>query len=91
MSFYMLSENENGNFEKDGKRYDLLSCERTESLEFYETGEYETDEEGNQFPIIAQRVVINKGWTQFDTQEKAIEGFGITEIQEEENGNSESN
>ena len=88
-TFYRLSENENGEYEKEGKRYDLLSCHRTESLETYETGEFETviDEEGNeiQIPITATRVVINKGWLEFDTEEKAIEYFGLTKVEEKKN------
>lgn len=54
-------------------RYDILSCERTESMEWYDTGE--VDEEGN--PIMAQRVVINKGWDAFDSIEQAAEAYGI--------------
>ena len=64
-TFYRIEPNENGEYIKDDKRYDLQSCHRTESLETYETGEYTTttDEEGNeiQVPITATRVVINKG------------------------------
>lgn len=88
---YKLSENENGKYEKDGKRYDLLSCHICESKETYETGEYTAipDEEGNVIllPVTATRVVINKGWQEFESEQKAIEGFGITKIQEEDNGN----
>jgi len=85
-TFYRLSENENGEYEKDGKRYDLLSCHRTESLETYETGEFNTvtDEEGNeiQIPITATRVVVNKGWLEFETEEKAIEYFGLIKVED---------
>lgn len=86
-TFYRLSENENGEYEKEGKRYDLLSCHRTESLETYETGEFETvtDEEGNeiQIPITATRVVVNKGWIEFETEEQAIQHFGLTKVEQE--------
>ena len=81
---YKLSENENGAYEKDGKRYDLLSCHICESKETYETGEFNTviDEEGNeiQVPVTATRTVINKGWLEYESEEEAIEGFGLTKV-----------
>lgn len=90
-TFYRIEQNENGDYEKDGKRYDLLSCHRTESLETYETGEFETvvDEEGNeiQIPITAQRVAVNKGWLEFETKEKAIEYFGLNKVENNSNIN----
>ena len=85
-AFYRIEENENGEYSKDGKRYDLQSCHETISLETYETGEYTTttDDEGNeiQIPITAQRVVKNKGWIEFETEEKAIEYFGLTKVED---------
>jgi hypothetical protein len=87
--FYRIEENENGKYSKDGKRYDLQNCHRTESLETYETGEYTTttDEEGNeiQIPVTAKRVVINKGWLEFETEEQAIEYFGLEKVEDETN------
>ncbi len=81
-TFYRIEPNENGEYTKEDKRYDLQSCHRTESLETYETGEFETvtDEEGNeiQIPITATRVVVNKGWIEFETEEQAIQHFGLT-------------
>ena len=66
--------NEEGNYiGQDGKRYDILSCERTESMEWYDTGEI--DEEGN--PIMAQRVVINKGWDEYESEEAAAAAYGL--------------
>lgn len=56
-----------------GARYDILSCERTESMEWYDTGE--VDEYGE--PIMAQRVVINKGWDEFDNLEQAAQAYGL--------------
>ena len=90
-TFYRIEENENGAYSKDDKRYDLQSCHRTESLETYETGEYTTttDEEGNeiQVPITATRVVVNKGWLEFETEEQAIEYFGLEKVEDETNNN----
>lgn len=66
--------NENGNYvDGQGVRYEILSCERTESKEWYDTGE--VDEYGE--PIWAQRVVINKGWDAFDSIEQAAEAYGL--------------
>ena len=67
---------------QDGKRYEVLSCERTESKEWYETGEYITQEiEGEtvQIPVMAQRVVINKGWDSFENKDEAVKSYGLTE------------
>lgn len=55
-------------------RWDIQYCERTESMEWYDTGEI--DEEGN--PIRAQRVVINKGWDAFENMAAAVAGYGLT-------------
>ena len=67
--------NENGNYiGQDGLRYEILSCERTESMEWYETGE--VDEQGE--PIWAKRVVINKGWDTFESEEAAAAAYGLT-------------
>lgn len=75
--------NEHGPYTgQDGKRYEVLSCERTESKELYETGEYITQEiEGEtiQIPVISQRIVINKGWDSFKNKDKAIKSYGLTE------------
>lgn len=71
-----------------GARYDILSCERTESMEWYDTGE--VDEYGE--PIMAQRVVINKGWDAFESLEEAASYYGLTYdpfIPEEELDNQE--
>ena len=67
--------NENGVYvDKDGIHYDVLSCERTETKEWYETGEF--TEEG--VPVIASRIVINKGWDSFPSLEDALESYGLT-------------
>lgn len=66
--------NEEGNYiDLYGRRWEILSCERTESKEWYDTGE--VDEEGN--PIMAQRVVINVGWDEFASIEDAAAAYGL--------------
>lgn len=73
--------NEEGNYiDLYGRRWEILSCERTESKEWYDTGE--VDEEGN--PIWSQRIVINKGWDAFESEEAAAEAYGLTLIEEPE-------
>ena len=57
-----------------GNRYEILSCERTESQEWYDTGE--VDEEGN--PVWDWRIVINKGWDEFPSEEAAARAYGFT-------------
>ena len=67
--------NEEGDYKDvSNVRWDILSCERTESMEWYDTGE--VDEEGNS--IMAQRVVINKGWDAFESLEEAANAYGLT-------------
>lgn len=83
---FLKQQNENGNYiDKDGVRYEILTCNITESKEYYETGEYETitDEEGNEIkqPIIASKIVINKGWDKFNSLAEAIQVYELTEIE----------
>ena len=76
---YKKQLNEEGNYiGQDGKRYEILSCEVTESKEMYDTGR--VDEEGN--PIYEWRIVINKGWDEFPSEEAAAEAYGLTKIGE---------
>ena len=70
---------------KDDTRYDIISCERTESMEQVQVGTTtETDEEGNEIevPVYESRVVINKGWDSFDSLEQAMEAYGVEEYLE---------
>ncbi len=72
---YQKQLNEKGNYiGQDGKRYEILSCNVTESKEWYDTGE--VDQDGN--PVMAQRVVINKGWDAYESIEAAAEAYGLT-------------
>lgn len=74
MVFRKQQNNEGDYKDVSNVRWDILSCERTESMEWYDTGE--VDEEGN--PIMAQRVVINKGWDEFESLEEAASAYGLT-------------
>lgn len=80
---YKKVESEEGQYQdKDGKRYDILTCRHTESREWYDTGE--VDKEGN--PIWAERIVINKDWDNFESLEQAMEAYGLTPyVEPEEN------
>lgn len=72
---YQKQLNEEGNYiGQDGKRYEIISCNVTESKEWYDTGR--VDEEGN--PIYDWRIVINKGWDEFESEEEAAEAYGLT-------------
>lgn len=80
---FMKQANKLGDYiDENGVRFEILFCNRTESLEYVETGEFETftDEEGNEVktPIMKQQLVINKGWDAFDSIEKAAEGYNLT-------------
>ena len=67
--------NEEGNYKDiNGIRWEILSCERCESKEWYDTGE--VDEEGNH--IWDWRIGINKGWDAFDSIEAAADYYGLT-------------
>ena len=74
---YKKQQNEEGIYQDgNGVRYDVLTCERTESMEWYDTGE--VDEQGE--TIWAERIVINKGWDSFGSMEAALEAYGLTEV-----------
>ena len=70
--------NEQGKYvDNQGVRFDVLTCERTESKEWYETGEIDE----NEGPIMAQRLVINKGWDVFADLAAACEAYGLSEVE----------
>ena len=87
---YMKQANEQGAYQdKDGNRYDILTCRHTESREQVQVGTTtETDEEGNgiEVPVYESQVVINKGWDSFDSLEEAEEAYGLTKVEEENDG-----
>ena len=83
MVYQKQANEENGIYvDQEGHHYDILSCNVTESKEWYETGEVtiEHDENGNEIevPVIASRIVINKNWDSFDSLEAAAEAYGLT-------------
>lgn len=64
--------NEEGDYKDvQNVRWEILSCERTESMEWYDTGE--VDEEGN--PVVASRIAINKGWDVFADEKTAAKAY----------------
>ena len=87
---YKKVESESGTYQdKDGKRYDILTCHHTESREQVQVGTtVEEDEEGNliEVPIFESQVVINKGWDSFNSLEEAEEAYGLTKIEVQDNG-----
>ena len=74
--FFQLVEDKKGKYIHKNKRYTINSCQITESLEQY-IDSY--DEEDN--PIYKTRIVLNKGWDEFNTLEEA-ERFYFKEDEE---------
>lgn len=72
--------NPEGNYvDKDGQRWDVLFCERTESMEYVQTGSDTQiiDGEAVEVPVYEQQVVINKGWDAYGSLEAAVEAYGL--------------
>lgn len=64
----------------DGKRYDVLSCERTESKQYREIGRKNTEIKPGVFveePIMESYIAINYGWDNFTSLEAAIESYEL--------------
>lgn len=79
--------NEEGKYyDEYGQRWEILSCERTESMEWVQTGidTQVIDGETVEIPVMEQQVVINKGWDAFESEEAAAEAYGLTLIEEPE-------
>lgn len=73
--------NEKGDYKDvQNVRWDILSCERTESMQYVQTGTDTQiiDGETVEIPVYEQQVVINKGWDAFDSIEQAAEAYGLT-------------
>ena len=71
---YRKQLNEDGDYiGQDGLRYEIRSCHASESKEWYDTGE--VDEQGE--PIYDWRIVINKGWDEFPSEEAAAAAYGL--------------
>lgn len=78
---YQKQLNEEGNYiGQDGKRYEILSCNVTESMEWVQTGTdtQVIDGETVEIPVIEQRVVINKGWDEYPNIEIAAKAYHLT-------------
>jgi hypothetical protein len=60
---YRIEQEENGNYVKDDKRYELQSC--------------------REFVPAKDKTISDYGWLEFETEEKAIEYFGITKVEQE--------
>ncbi len=74
---FKKQKNENGSYvDKNGVHYDVLSCERTESLAFSPT--QETDSEGQ--VVYELRVVVNQGWDEHPDAESAARAYGLVKI-----------
>ena len=92
---YQKQLNETGPYiGQDGKRYEILSCNVTESKEWVQVGTetQEIDGETVKVPVMEHQVVINKGWDAFDSLEEAASYYGLTYdpfIPEEELDNQE--
>lgn len=63
----------------EGNIWEILSCERTESMEWVQTGTdtQVIDGETVEIPVMEQQVVINKGWDEFPSIEAAAEAYGL--------------
>ena len=78
---YQKQLNEEGAYiGQDGKRYEILSCNITESKEWVQVGTDTQEIEGElvEVPIMESRVVINKGWDEYESEEAAAAGYGLT-------------
>ena len=62
-----------------GTRYDILSCQRTERMEYVQTGinTQVIDGETVEVPIMEKRITVNKGWDEFPSLEAAAEAYGL--------------
>lgn len=79
--------NENGNYvAKDGKRYDVLFCERTESKKWRQIGTetQEIDGQSVQIPLMESYIAINDGWDEFPDMPTALLAYGLVYSPKEE-------
>lgn len=78
---FQKQRNDEGDYKDiQNVRWDILSCERTESKEWVQVGTetQEIDGETVEVPIMESRVVINKGWDEFESLEEAAQAYGLT-------------
>lgn len=73
--------NEEGKYvDATGERFDILSCERTESKQLRQVGtRTEIDEQGNEIevPVMESYIAINVGWDAFESEEAAAQVYGL--------------
>lgn len=84
---YQKQPNEQGIYvDKDGIRYEILTCHHTESKEQVQVGTKIEIIDGQEVevPIYEMQVVINKGWDNFDSLEQAMEAYGLTDTRPDE-------
>lgn len=79
---FQKQANEYGNYvDAMGERFNILSCERTESKQWRQVGtRTETDEQGNEIevPVMESYIAINVGWDAFESEEAAAQAYGLT-------------
>jgi hypothetical protein len=77
---FQKQKNNYGNYvDKKGERYDILSCERTESKQWRQIGTetQEIDGETVEVPIMEEYIAINYGWDKYDSEEVAAIAYGL--------------
>lgn len=78
---FQKQRNDEGDYKDiQNVRWDILSCERTESKEWVQVGTetQEIDGETVEVPVMEHQVVINKGWDEFTSLEAAAVAYGLT-------------
>lgn len=86
---FKKQKNENGSYIGfDGNRYEILSCEITESIDWVKTGTRTIVKENEEIvlPVYTKQVVINKGWDSFASLEEAEQAYGLKKAEEQDNG-----
>ena len=78
---FRKQRNDEGNYiDIQGNRYDILSCNVTESKQWREVGRENTEVEPGVFveePIMEEYVAINYGWDEYSSLEQAIQAYGL--------------
>lgn len=78
---FKKQRNDEGNYiDIQGQRYDILSCERTESKQWREVGRKNTEVEPGVFveeQIMEEYVAVNYGWDEYSSLEQATQAYGL--------------
>ena len=79
---FQKQKNKTGSYvDKQGVRFDVLSCERTESKKWREAGRKNIEIEPGVFaeqPIFESFVAVNDGWDAYESLEAAVQAYGLT-------------